>query len=299
MAVFGLKNKIMVIIKLQGGLGNQMFQYALGRSLAEKNKIDFKLDLSFYNKEKNNLHRNYSLKYFNIIENIAEEDELKKTKEYRQKNKLIYFFYRIFSKKNIVYVKENFFYFGKDILKIKNNAYLDGYWQSEKYFKNIESIIKQEFTLKNKLDSRLENLVEDIKNTNSVSIHIRRGDYITNQKTNSVHGTCSLDYYQTAIEHINNKIKNPIFFIFSDDIEWVKNNLKTEFPTFFIEGNKDYEDLILMSYCKHNIIANSSFSWWGAWLDHNPNKIVIAPKKWFNVNNINTSDLLPNSWINL
>jgi len=146
-----------------------------------------------------------------------------------------------------------------------------------------------------------KNNEQKIKEKNSVSLHIRRGDYLTMQKAIDTIGVCPLDYYDKAIREITRKIKNPTFFIFSDDINWVKENLKTNSPTIFVSGGKlkDYEELILMSKCKHNIIANSSFSWWGAWLNNNPNKIVIAPKKWFKDTSKNTRDLIPESWLKL
>jgi len=295
----------MIITKLQGGLGNQMFQYAIGKTLSEKNKTELKLDLSFYNKQpKNTTLREYSLGCFNVKKNIATDKEIKKLKKYEWKNSRRHFLYNLIFADRLIYIEEKWFDFEENYLKIKNNAYLDGYWQSEKYFsaqggKNIEKIIQKKFTLKKDLNNIAKGTSEKIINSNSVSIHIRRGDYANNPDTKSYHGLCPIGYYEKAIKKITNKIKNPTFYIFSDDIEWVKKNLKTNFPMIFVEGNKDYEDLILMSYCKHNIIANSSFSWWGAWLNKNPNKIVIAPKKWFVNETKNTNNLIPKPWIQL
>ena len=136
----------------------------------------------------------------------------------------------------------------------------------------------------------------------SVCIHIRRGDYVEDIITNQFHGVCNLDYYYRSIEYIASKIKNPYFFVFSDDPLWVKQNLILKYPCDYIDqnfGKKDYEDMRVISKCKHNIIANSSFSWWGAWLNINPNKIVIAPKNWFKSKAINTKDLIPESWFKI
>ncbi|MCK4744844.1 alpha-1,2-fucosyltransferase, partial [Candidatus Parcubacteria bacterium] len=199
----------------------------------------------------------------------------------------------------LVITKEQHSHFDSKILKLIGNIYLDGYWQSEKYFKNIENSIRKEFTLKNDLQLKAKKLLRKIKNTESISIHIRRNDYISHKPANQYHGVCHLSYYKKAINVIIKKIDDPHFFVFSDDIDWCKKNLKIKFPTIFVEGNKDYEDLILMSKCKHNIIANSTFSWWGAWLNNNPNKIVIAPKKWFRKKSINTKDLIPKTWIKI
>lgn len=140
----------------------------------------------------------------------------------------------------------------------------------------------------------------EIKNSNSVSLHIRRGDYVALSKSKKGHALCPISYYKKAIENIAQKIHNPRFFIFSDDIQWVKENLAIKYNAEYIDFNRDYpeRDIILMKHCKHNIIANSSFSWWGAWLNENPNKIVIAPKRW--MNNLESSDdLIEPNWIKI
>ncbi|MDD3060131.1 MAG: alpha-1,2-fucosyltransferase, partial [Sulfurimonas sp.] len=142
-------------------------------------------------------------------------------------------------------------------------------------------------------------LKEEIQSSNSVSLHVRRGDYVSNKNATSYHGVSSLDYYYNAIETISKKISNPILYIFSDDIPWVRENLIVSLPIVFIENtntDRPFEDIYLMSLCKHNIIANSTFSWWGAYLNSNLEKNVIAPKKWFNDPVINTEDLIPSSW---
>ena len=271
----------MIIVKLIGGLGNQMFQYALGRHLAYKHKTSLQLDISEFENYK--LHK-YSLKFFNI-----HGDDSEKFKK-GFKKKIIAFFN---SK------KEPHFHFSPKILNSPDNVYLDGYWQSEKYFKDIEPIVRQEFTLKDKFNAMDDKALTAIGTSESVSLHIRRADYVTREKTNQVHGVCSLEYYHEAIAKIVATVKNPYFFIFSDDMPWAKDNLQLNFPVSYIDHgpDKNYEDLILMSRCKHNIIANSSFSWWGAWLNTNPFKIVIAPKKWFNDQSKNTKDLIPDGWI--
>ncbi len=290
----------MIVTKLHGGLGNQMFQYAIGRCLAEKNNTVLKLDLSFYNNPPNGATpREYSLDFFKIKKNIASDEEIKNFKKYERKKGRKYFFHNLFFSNSSIHIKEKTFNFNNDTLKKTDEAYLDGYWQSEKYFKNIEDIIHKEFTLKDELNENLQKITGEIKKTNSISLHIRRGDYANDSKTNSYHGLCPMAYYNQAIKKITDEIKEPVLFIFSDDIDWVKENLKTNFPVAFIKGNRDYEDLILMSLCKHNIIANSSFSWWGAWLNKNPDKIVVAPKNWFNDLKINSEDLMPNNWFKI
>lgn len=288
----------MIIVKLIGGLGNQMFQYALGRHLSEKNNVEFKIDISGFESYK--LHR-YSLNTFNTKNNIASKYEIDKFKKYKVRPGKKWFLYNKFIADNLKYFQEKEFSFNPKVLDIKDNAYIDGYWQSEKYFKEIESLLKHEFTLKKEFENVDNKILETIVANDSVSLHIRRSDYVTREKTNQIHGICSLKYYNTAILKIKEIIKNPFFFVFSDDMPWVKENLKLDYPVVYVDHGqgKNYEDLILMSRCKHNIIANSTFSWWGAWLNENPNKIVIAPKKWFNDESKNTKDLIPDGWITL
>lgn len=135
-----------------------------------------------------------------------------------------------------------------------------------------------------------------------MSIHVRRGDYINNPETFKLHGVCGLDYYHAAIEYITKRTNTPVFYIFSDDISWAEENIKSKNQMIFVKETphgKDYFEMYLMSVCKHNIIANSSFSWWGAWLNKSPEKIVIAPKKWMNETSIDTTDLVLKNWIRI
>lgn len=289
----------MIIVKLIGGLGNQMFQYAAGRALAHKYKTELKLDIRDF---KNYTLRSYDLNHFGIIENFATSSDLSRvllhseglaTKIFKQ------IINNIRHSKPIKYIKEGEYDFQQNILKLSDNVYLDGYWQSEKYFQEIESTIRKEFSFLNPLTPTSQDFMEKIKASESVSLHVRRGDYVSDPKTNSVHGVCGIEYYCSAIDIIIKNVENPCFFVFSDDPEWAYSNIKPEFPTTYVRYNdysRDYEDMCLMSMCKHNIIANSSFSWWGAWLNGNPEKTVIAPKKWFNSKDLNTRDLLPDKW---
>ncbi|MDW8801297.1 alpha-1,2-fucosyltransferase [Clostridium sp. A1-XYC3] len=269
----------MIIVPVGGGLGNQFFQYALGRRLAIVNKADVKFQIPVY---KQNYYRNYCLKYFNTIENIADEKEIEEMKKR-------------------CYISEKYFHFNKEILNLQGDAYLQGYWQSEKYFKDIEEVIRQELTLKNKSSLPNVEMATKIQNCNSISLHIRRGDYLW-VPNSIIKELYSLEYYHNAANIVASSIDEPQFFIFSDDMEWVKQNLKLKYKMTFVDINdndKNYEDLNLMSLCKHHIIANSTFSWWGAWLGKNNSKIVIAPRNWFNNKDMNTSDLIPESWIRI
>ena len=296
----------MIIVKLMGGLGNQMFQYAAGRRLAMKHNTILKLDLSFLldrTPRENFAYRDYDIGIFNIQENFVNTSEIKEF--FPNKRHFIYRIKRKLKFINIIKEPSRFnedFHFYNEILSAPNNTYLEGYWQSEKFFKDIEDIIKRDFTIRPKMDSLNEKYAKEIISSESVSIHIRKGDYIHNPIINEVYNTCNLDYYMKSMKKIIDCVENPTFFLFSDDPMWVKENFNLENTFKIITHNraeKSYEDLRLMSLCKHNIIANSSFSWWGAWLNENPKKIIIAPENWFNYPSINTDDLIPKTWIRI
>lgn len=293
----------MIIVKLIGGLGNQMFQYAVGRHLAIKNDCLLKLDISGF--EKYTL-RTYDLHHFNIKENIATADDLSGALLpsdwfYQKMHKRMGILFGGVQK--IKYVKESIRDFIPEILTLGNNVYLDGYWQSEKYFKDIEHIIRDEFIVKTPPDPINKQKSKEIQDSESVCIHIRRGDYVTNPVTNQTHGVCTVDYYLEAIEKMLKTIDNPHFYVFSDDIEWAKANISVNRPIDFLSHNnasKNYEDLRLMSDCKHHIIANSSFSWWGAWLGKKEGQIVISPGRWFtSKKEHNMDDRIPGKWLRM
>ena len=293
----------MVIVQLNGGLGNQMFQYALGRHISLRLKTTFKIDTHMYGNYK---LRDYELGCFNCVENFASENEVR---EYHLfgRNRHIWMLKRYFLRpwnlfNKLSVVQEKFFHFDADVVNMTGDLYFRGYWQSEKYFSSIEDVIRGDFTLRIPIDKECHNMLDDIQCTESVSVHIRRGDYITNATTNLHHGVMPLEYYMQAMDYIQSIHRNVHYFIFSDDIEWItqyfggKDNIKIVGSNRINTGP---EDLYLMSQCKHNIIANSSFSWWGAWLNVNKNRIVIAPKKWFAIQDRLTKDLYPENWITM
>lgn len=281
----------MIIVQLRGGLGNQLFQYALGRHLAFLNQTELKLDISLLNEVNSWTYRTYSLNDFNIKATLATKDEIN-----RLRGRWGGFVPFLGSQKAIV---EPHFHFYAPVLSLKDAVYLDGYWQSEKYFIDIADVIREDLTPKVSGSDTYEVLKESITQCNAVSIHIRRGDYVTNSKANCYFKPCEAEYYQKAIQYLVKYISNPVFFVFSDDILWAKANFKIDFPTYFVEGNSAQEDLWLMASCGYQIIANSTFSWWGAWLNQQPDKIVIAPQTWFSTKRFNTQDLLPETWIRL
>lgn len=299
----------MIIVKLMGGLGNQMFQYAVGRNLACKLGVPLKLDSSYLRQKwwerfKGNALRNYALGVFNVRAELAKPCDLPPYAWFPTTSlvKITNSFIRIFRPDTAYILREVPFDLKTNLANLNNalsNVYLDGFWQSEEYFKEIKDIIVEDFKLKTQpLGLNLE-LVQKIASSNSISLHIRRGDYLLNTRTHSFHGLCSLEYYLTCIKKIKEKIKNPHFFVFGDDLEWAKKKLQSDDPLIFVEHNLNtpayYEDLKLMSLCQHNIIANSSFSWWAAWLNQNPHKIVLAPKPWFKAKP-DFKDIIPTSW---
>jgi hypothetical protein len=289
----------MIIVKLMGGLGNQMFQYAFGRNIALKNKCDLKLDLSFF---RTNESRKYSLNHFLIIENIAETVEIEslKHRHFLGVNKIKR---KLFNARPYFIHQKNL-EFNTNYLKTQTDVYLDGYWQSEKFFIDSAAQIRKDFQIKTLPSPTNENVLLQIESTNAVSLHIRRGDFQTSEALNKIHGTCSLEYYHRAAELIADKALTPIFYVFSDDISWAKKHLKLSYEMHFVDINDEqsaYEDLRLMSACKHHVLANSSFSWWGAWLNHKAGKITVAPKTWFVDIALNqqSSSIIPDNWIRI
>lgn len=291
------------IVKFNGGLGNQMFQYAFGLALSSKFNIPIAYDFSYFEDVKSNINvatRVFELGVFNLECKQATADELAKIVKPECKSKLKRFLVKKFPEKfGINYINEkNSFVFDKKLLDNRYFAY-EGYFQNENYFKHLRTELIKSFSLKEELDEKNQQILSQIQNENSVSLHVRRGDYVSLDYVNKIHGVCSLDYYRAAIGYIAKAVSKPHFYLFSDDIDWVIENLKIDYPYTIVDFNqgRGWFDLNLMKNCKHNIIANSSFSWWGAWLNEYCDKIVIAPKKWMNKKQ--KEDVIPSSWIKL
>ena len=288
----------MVVVNIIGGLGNQMFQYAFGKYLSIENNCELKLDISGFDNYE--WHR-YSLSSLSIDEKFSNKDECDFFKGVNIS--LVEKIKSWYSKRNLMVIEKDL-NFNINYRNLKAPIYISGYWQSDKYFQGIEDIIKKEFMVSRNPSIENQKLMDKISNDNSISIHIRRGNYVNVDYVNQMHGTSSLSYYHEAISFINSKIRNPTYFIFSDDISWAKQNLFISNETVYVDindENSDFEDLRLMYTCKHNIIANSTFSWWGAWLNPNREKIVIAPKIWFNnsIINMQTENLIPSEWLRI
>ena len=288
----------MVIVQLKGGLGNQLFQYAAGLHLGLYHQVETKVDTTLLNipDEEINTIRSFDLLAIQKPPSIASLVEIKKAQGsfFSQKiEKILPSF-----KRNIY--NEKSFEFDTNFLKAKKNTYLKGYRQSEKYFSSIKNIVLQNFKIKEEITKSVSDFSIQLQQENSISIHLRRGDY-TNTSLINYHGIIDVTYYKEAIEIIQSKYPDCKFYIFSDNIEWAKQNLNIENSTYITTSisQSSITDFHLMQSCKHNIIANSTFSWWAAYLNSNPNKIVIAPKRWFNQVDYNTKDLFPESWITI
>lgn len=292
----------MIITNLIGGLGNQMFQYAIGRALSIKYDQPLRLDISDFGSYQ--LHNGFELsRLFSTKMNLVSSEELNSILGWRAfpiiKKQLLKNQFSLLRGEQLVV--EPHFQYWEGVRSVPQDVYLYGHWQSEKYFKEYEHNIRNDFIFNKGLEGKNKATATKILESNAVSLHIRRGDYVQNKKTLSTHGVCSLAYYKNAIEHIRQSVVNPVFFIFSDDILWVKDNLKLESAYYYIENNKGLEsfnDMHLMSICKHHILANSTFSWWGAWLNPSKDKVVVAPKQWF-IKEINSRDLIPSNWYRL
>lgn len=283
----------MIIVKIYGGLGNQLFQYAAAKNLGLKFNHEVYIDKSWYdNIPKSNTIRSYLLDKFSLNEGYLN------IKYGNIFSKIIPF---IFFKGKLFKIIDE-----RNVNKVSNKGHyiLNDYWQSIDYFIDNNQLILNSFHVKSISDVTINQLLVDIKNQNSVAIHVRRGDYLTNKFATLKHGVCSMEYYLLAINRIYLTVNNPFFYIFSDDITWAKENFSFIKNKIFIDNasqDMPISDFILMSNCKNHIIANSSFSWWSAWIAWSKNtsgleNLVIAPKKWF-INEDPDENLFPSSWV--
>ena len=289
----------MIIIKVFQGLGNQLFQYALARSLSVRHGVEVKLDLSWYHEHSS--HRAFGLDRFHTVYMEANENECYNVRHGIFANRIRNFFFR----RSIValpyfkqpYFKEDLSKFDPNILEIDSRTYVEGYFSSEVFFKEIRSLLKEELTLKKDPDATSVQWIKQMQQEESVCLSIRRGDFVNNP----LHDVCDLEYFEEGVARFREILKAPVFYIFSDDNDWVKANLKIKEKHHFITHNFPdyYEDFRLMQACKHHLIPNSTFSWWAAWLSDHPEKKVIAPRTWLNTEHIDYSYFLPEEWIKI
>lgn len=287
----------MIVVNLSDGLGNQLFQIAFGYSISQQyskplyitgdiHPIFSKINTDSFIRIKFNTLNSNEVINFNRNSSKYNFKNFKLTK------------YQTYHEKEFSFNDINF--------NLKNPTLFKGFWQSEKYFYHISNQIRFLFSVTPVLDNISRLYLKQISITNSVAIHIRRGDYISIPENFEKHGVCSIDYYKKAIKHISSKVKNLRLFVFTDDHDWVQENILPHFKNILIVSTRNFganswRDLYLISQCKHQIIANSTFSWWGAWLNTNRNKLVVAPQNWFTLSELNdkTVDLIPPTWIRL
>jgi len=305
--------KSVIFVKIQGGLGNQLFQYAAARSLSLKFETELRVDISFYEKPiYKDVH--YRLDRFNLPFTIASEDDFIHLLNRMPKSFINNLFKKFLVKINPFHKKTHLFEneimnLSKSRQKIKIDYYIEGWFGSSNYFKDYREIFIKEFNLDNLLSKKNKTLKYQMRNSNSIAVHIRRGDYLTNLYFKNL----PKEYYLCAIKRSRNEVDNPIFYFFSDDIAWTKEQFSYIDNARFIDNKTisdafgdtpgDISDLMLMRSCKNQIIANSTFSWWGAWLNENPNKRVYYPAYWYNNSKaqmqFEENSFIPSDWIKI
>lgn len=277
----------MIIVDVKGGLGNQLFHYSIAKALALTKNTDFMLNIDSYKGEDAKLfdHVEFKLNHFNIGDyKTITTDEINKLYD-------VDVIIEPLSSTNFVdYI---------DFSNINKDMRLIGFWQDERYFKRYENIIKNDLKVVTPPNKKNRMMLSEINETNSVCLSFRRGEYLDSYYL-SHFGMCTETYYKNAINFMSKRVENPVFYIFSDDVEWIEDNVKLDFPTIPVNINgigNEHEELRLMNHCDHFILANSSFSWWGAWLSKNKHKQIFAPKPWFN--SYTKENILCKNWIHL
>jgi hypothetical protein len=280
-----------IVVQLKGGLGNQLFQYAAARRLSLTLGVPLELDVGFYKRHK---QRSYELDQFCIEAGIATAWEAARWRGPR-------FLTRITQSIGLLprLVMEKSFEFDPAVLQLSDGQYLEGYWQSYRYFADVAPQIRREFSVRTPPSDADQTVLDRMARCDSVCLHVRRGDYASNPVTQQHHGLCSPDYYRRAVEGLAAQLGAPELFVFSDDMPWVKQHLLFDLPTTHVEhhgADSAPLELRLMAGCRHFVIANSSLSWWAAWLSAHESPIVYAPRQWFADPAINTSELTPPAW---
>jgi hypothetical protein len=293
----------MIIVNVIGGLGNQMFQYAAGRALALARGLPLCLDVSGF--DGYGLHQGFELqRVFRCEAPLASAAEVRAVLGWRAAPALKRVLARpgLAALRGKAFVVEPYFHYWPDIRDVPATSYLQGYWQSERYFADTTTELRSDFVFRHPLSAANAAWAERIGRCTAVSLHIRRGDYVSDARTHAAHGVCSPDYYRAAARYIAGCVDAPEFFVFSDDIAWARNNLDLGHPCHYLDhnrGSESYNDMRLMSLCRHHVIANSSFSWWGAWLNARDDKVVVAPSRWFASRERRVDDLFPQGWVTL
>ncbi len=287
-----LQQEDLVTVAIYGGLGNQMFQYAAGRALALRTGCRLQLDTRHYDSHQ---AFRYGLGDFNIEAIIGTSRTLPPNKQRRWK----YLAWRHFSNRHRL-LRERGLGFHPSVANAYGSLYLKGYWQTERYFEDASDIIRRELSCAKPATGKNAELIDELSQTDSIAVHVRRGDYVSNPKCNAFHGTCSPAYYRGAVAQILEATgRDHTVYLFSDDCHWARENIKLPCNIRIVDHNDmmtAHEDLRLMSLCDHQVASNSTFSWWAAWLNQNPKKIVIVPKQWFADPSAVDTDIIPSDW---
>ena len=290
----------MIITRLKGGMGNQMFQYAMALNVAKQLNTSVKIDLcALLDRSRGDdfVYRNYDLSIFNLEPQFVNSQRLVKSLS-KLKSAGITKLLRTQVNKNRIHLKEKHFHYQAEFIEqATDNTIFEGWFQSYRYFEKIEPLIREAFTFKTPVLNSSQKLLAEIKSSNAICLNVRRTDFLKVDNLN----TTNKRYFLEAAKQMALTVENPIFFIFSDDVKWCQENIRLDFPIKVVDhehkGEKFGNYMQLMIACKHFIIPNSSFAWWAVWLNQYDGKIVIAPKKWFNNEKIDTSDLIPNTWL--
>ena len=298
----------MIQVMLRGGLGNQMFEYALGLALAKKHTTGLLVDTTYLNDRfprKNFTFRHYELDIFKVDPKITALSRF--SKKMPIPGAWLGLDFGLIAVRDrlgmraLVREKDGL-RADLSVLDAGDDVCLWGFWQSEKYFEDAKDEVRQAFRFRAELSSEAAALAEKIRATQSVSLSVRRGDYLRAGNA-KIYGDTDTAYYDAAVKYIASRVPSPHFFIFSDDIAWCREHIKPLFPTTYVPDelrNPEWRYVLeLSSLCKHQIIANSTFWWWAAWLNQNPDKIVIAPKQWRVGVPAGNDDATPPGWVRI
>lgn len=290
----------MIISRIFQGLGNQLFQYAIGRAMALRNSTTLKLDTSFYKDSEvtqwgYTYKRNFELSRYNVQIIEASESEIGLYLGRSAPNMAQRIEYRLLPAHRPRKIIEDLSKFSPELNQLKGNLYLDGYFTSEEFFKDHAQTIRNEFTLKNEMSEENRLWAEKMAACNSVCISYRRTNFVNNP----LHEVCFMEYYLNGLKKVEELLDEPLtVFIWSDDNEWTRENFRPPYECHYMTHNFPdfHEDLRLMTQCKHHVIPNSTFSWWAAWLGEWKDQIVVAPERWLNSDEIEYGHVIPERW---
>jgi hypothetical protein len=286
-----------IVVRLMGGMGNQLFQFAAGRRLASRHGSELLLDLGWFRHEGKSVAtpRSFQLGGFEVAAGLTELQPRVLAGWERKRR------WSLSSRRRLEVIRQRDSDAALDerVLGAPDDVLLLGYWQSEKYFVDAADVVRRELRFPDEPDERYAHVDEIARNPSAVAVHVRRGDYVAHPETSAVHGALGRDYYRRALELVAARVEDSQFLAFSDEPEWVERELAPEFRLMVVTGGDAHQELRLMSRCTHHVIANSSFSWWGAWLGEQNDSVVVAPARWFSDPGVDTSSVIPERWVRL